>query len=103
MRSVLFAIVISVFSITGCINQVNEPPFKAKVISVLPKIDGSGYALVLRAVDDPNNWLAAKVSEFIRKDEIVTVDRSQGKIFYQNNKEGLIINKENNSGYILPK
>lgn len=100
MRNVLFAILISTFSIAGC---KNEESFKAKVISIIPKNDGAGYAIVLRAAYDPNDWLAAVVTDYIAPDDTVTVDRAKGKIYFQNNKEGLIINKQDNSGYILPK
>lgn len=70
-----------------------EEPFKAVIFSVLPKIDGTGYALVLRSAEPTktDEWAAAEVTENVKQWDTVIVDKANDRIIYNGNSEGRII------------
>jgi phosphohistidine swiveling domain-containing protein len=59
----------------------------------MAKIDGTGYAIVLRSVDNPNIWEAATSVEKLKEGDTVSVDNAKGVIFYNNKVEGDLIRK----------
>ncbi len=74
-------------------NFKDEEPFKARVVAVYQKNDGNGYAIVLNSLTDRNVWTSAVVTEIVKEGDIVTVDRGNERILYNDNMEGTIIKK----------
>jgi len=68
-------------------------PFDAKVISVMEKNDGNGYAIVLNSTSDPNVWVAASVTKKVERDDILVIDKVDGKVSYKGKMIGRIIDR----------
>ena len=83
MKKVIIAIILVVVIIIALvrINRKYEP-FKATVVSSIPKIDGTGYALVLRSAEParPQEWESAEVTDRVNEGDTVIVERWHNRI-----------------------